>query len=218
VHEVEINPAGAGGHRLAVDLTRTVAATWRCSVAGTRGDLKAHWRTREAYYAAVSNLMAADPVAAPTWRATVAAVRPAGSRTTFYEVAGRNARHRLMAAYHAASTADSLQIALLYRRTSATESLLDEAKVWAFWPARRAWLEVLAHLTTGATTASAAYLKVIAEWALHNPALAGAMDFAPPACAVEDLAMIHRGDLPALRAYTLLRTTILESTTDCVPG
>lgn len=194
-------------HQLVADLNRTIAALWWIRAVGTRTGQRAHWRTREAYYAAVTEIVATDPAATPTWRATVAAVRPRGSRSTFYEVAGQRAKQPLLAEYRLAGTADALQIALLYRRSSAAESLLDEAKVWAFWPFR----QVCLHRLATSPAPAEAYLEAVTEWARHNPSLAEALDFAPPACAVEDLVTIHNGFLPALRAHAILQRTLAQA-------
>lgn len=197
------------------DPNRTVAAIWRLQLAGTGSEERPHWRTKVAYYTATCEVIAAASVLPPTWQRIVAAVRPRGSRSTFYEVTGRNAKHPLMGAYLRAATTDALQIALTYRRRTAVDQLIDEAKVWAFWPYRQSWLEH-AHPIRGhrAVTAAAGHVAALVEWARRNPRLAAVLDHAPPACAVEDIVAINRGRLPAMRAHTLLRHAIRDAIAD----
>jgi hypothetical protein len=64
-------------------LDNTVTARWRRRLVGVRPDERRHWRTRTAYYAAVSRLLT-DGVPDPAWSDVIDAVRPKGSRSTFY--------------------------------------------------------------------------------------------------------------------------------------
>ena len=113
----------------------TVSARWRRRLAGVRPDERRHWRTRTAYYAAVDRLLA-DGVPRPAWFDVIEAVRPKGSRSTFYEVTGAHAKYSLIQDLLAQDGVDSMQLALYYRRTCAVDQLIDEAKVWTYWPYR----------------------------------------------------------------------------------
>lgn len=179
-------------------LAETVAAAWRRRFERSSSGLSKHWRTRTTYYAATDRLAAARPGVTPTWRAIVEEVRPRGSASTFYEVTGRNAKHALHGAYLADATTVSLGIALHYRRSVAVEQLLDEAKVWTYWPYREVWLGA------GSQPTADSILATVGAWADDHPGLAATLDFAPPACAVEDLVVVDGGKLPATRAYDRL--------------
>ena len=173
----------------------TVASRWQRRLLTTR-----HWRTKAAYYRAVTDLLEARPDRPLTWRSVVAAVRPAGSRTTFYDVTGPKARHPLVREFVAAEHINALQIALRYKRSSAVEQLIDETKVWSYWPYRETWL-----CGDHADRAGREPLVVVvSEWARSNPQLASALDFAPPASAVEDLLHVNEGRLSPVVAYTML--------------
>jgi len=197
------------------DLDNTVAARWRARLIGVRpDDEKSHWRTKTAYYAAVGQLCVADPGRPMTWQTIVAAVRPRGSRSTFYDVAGPHAKHPLTGDLLAADTPDANQLALCYQRPNAVEQLIDEAKVWSYWPYREGWLDQYrrAPELTGAT-AAATLVAVVAEWARRNPRLAASLDHAPPMCAVEDLVLVSRGQLSARRAYLSLQEALPRAAT-----
>lgn len=200
-------------HTAPFDPDQTVAATWRRRLMGTRPDPKPHWRTKVAYYAAVCEAIAASPGQLPSWREIVEAVRPCGSRSTFYEVTGGGAKHPLLRAYRQAATPDALQIAYAYKRRRAVEQLIDEAKVWAFWPFREEWVRK-ARPIHDLDSAANAYLAAVADWARRSPFLAAAIDFAPPACAVEDIAALTCGRLPAIRAHVMLRDVIQRAAAD----
>jgi hypothetical protein len=180
-------------------LAETVAAAWRRRFERSGYGLRKHWRTRTTYYAATDRLAAARPGVTPSWRAIVDEVRPHGSASTFYEVTGRHAKYALHGAYVADASTVSLGIALHYRRSVAVEQLLDEAKVWTYWPYREIWL---GHPTPDSI------LATVGAWADDHPGLAAMLDFAPPACAVEDLVVVDGGKLPATRAYDRLRDAV----------
>jgi hypothetical protein len=183
-------------------LAETVAAAWRRRFERNSSGLRKHWLTRTTYYAAGDRLAAARPGVTPTWRAIVDEVRPRGSASTFYEVTGRNAKYALHGAYVADASTVSLGIALHYRRSVAVEQLLDEAKVWTYWPYREVWLDGGPHPTADSI------LSTVGAWADDHPGLAATLDFAPPACAVEDLVVVDGGKLPATRAYGRLRSSM----------
>jgi hypothetical protein len=173
----------------------TVAARWRRRLLTTR-----HWRTKAAYYRAVTDLLESRPDRPLTWRSVVAAVRPAGSRTTFYDVTGPKARHPLVREFIAAEHINALQIALRYKRSNAVEQLIDETKVWSYWPYRETWLCGDQADRAGRD----ALVEVVSEWARSHPQLASALDYAPPASAVEDLLHVNEGRLSPIVAYTML--------------
>lgn len=190
------------------DLHETITAHWRAGLMGSRAKRRSHWTTKVAYYRAACEALAAAQDRPFTWHEVVGAVRPRGSTSTFYDVAGRHARHRLVDAYHDAGDANSLQIALDYHRTRAIDHLVDEAKVWSYWEYREAYLRTYRdaeHLPIEG------YQETVAAWASVNRPLAAALDFAPPMCAVEDLVALHRGDLAALRAQRWLTDVVREA-------
>jgi hypothetical protein len=195
---------------LPFDPDQTVVATWRLRLTGTKPDEKTHWRTKVAYYQATKELLAIDPE--PGWRDIVNAVRPKGSSSTFYEVTGRRAKHALIGAFRDARTTDALALALCYQRSSPVAQLIDETKVWSFWPYRLGWIEQC-RSTPGicVATATDALRAVVGEWSRREPDVAAALDHAPPACVVEDVVAMNRGRLPALRVHAGLRQTVADA-------
>jgi hypothetical protein len=193
------------GQSLSFDLTDTITENWHRRLAGADGT-RVHWRTKTQYYRATADLLRTRPGRAPSWRDIVAAVLPRGSRSTFYEVTGPASKHALLDNFLSTDRADALQIALTFRRHSAVDQLIDETKVWSYWPARARWLRSCqgrADMTF--VRATDALLVALGEWARQEPALAAALDNAPPICAVEDLVRLHGGRLPAIRAIATLR-------------
>jgi hypothetical protein len=171
-----------------------------------------HWRTKIAYYEAVDRLLAGNPADPLTWRTIVAAVRPRGCRSTFYEVTGPGAKYPLSALLGASESVETAQLALRYTRSSPVEQLIDETKVYRYWLYRSEWLrqyERQPDLTTNALAAS--LVSVVGEWARHHRALAAALDHAPPVCAVEDLIVIGRGQICAVRAHTVLTEAVEQA-------
>lgn len=190
------------------DLHDTIAARWRATLAGSGSSPRPHWITKVAHYRAVVDALTRAGGGPITWRDVVTAVGPRGSASTFYDVAGRHAKYRLVDAYRNASDANSLQIALDYHRTAAIDHLIDETKAWSFWEYREAFLRThrgADRLPTGG------YLHALAAWAGVNPLLAAALDHAPPMCAVEDLVALHRGGLAAIRARRWLTDVVREA-------
>jgi hypothetical protein len=190
------------------DLRTTIAERWRAEVMGSRAEPRSHWKTRVAYYRAVCEALATAQGRPFTWRGVVAAVRPSGSSSTFYEVAGRHAKHALIDVYHRATDADALQIAFNYRRDTAIERLIDEAKVWSFWEYRETYLR---RQYLVAQPPADALVEAVADWATKDRTLAAALHFAPPVCAVEDLVALHHGGLAALRAQRWLSDVVREA-------
>jgi hypothetical protein len=171
-----------------------------------------HWRTKIAYYEAVDRLLGDGPADPLTWRTVVAAVRPRGCRSTFYEVTGPSAKYPLSAALRASESVETVQLALRYTRSSPVEQLIDETKVYRYWLYRSEWLrqyERQPDLTTDALAAS--LISVAGVWARHHRALAAALDHAPPVCAVEDLTIIGQGRISAVRAHTVLTNAIEQA-------
>jgi hypothetical protein len=184
-------------------LDNSVTSRWLRSLAGNRAD--GHWRTKTSYYRAVTGLIAGGEES-PPWHRIVHAVQPKGSRSTFYEVAGSRGRHPLLNALVEDGSTEAIQIALCYERSGAVQRLIDEAKVWDFWPHRE---RVLAHLRdepgADAPAMARSLVSAVVHWARRRPSLAAALDHAPPLCAVEDLLLVHPGKLSAVRAAATLR-------------
>lgn len=196
----------------------TVAARWLRDLVGRgRPGPRSHWRTKTAYYRAVAGLLADGPGRSLRWSTIVDAV-PGGSRSTFYDVTGRNASHSLMGRYATATGLDAIQIVLCYQRSSAVEQLVDETKVWSYWPFRTRWLaNCRADPGHGELAIAASLESAVAAWAQVHPGLAAAVDHAPPACAVEDLALVRQGNLPAIRAWSAL-THVVAGAVAAVAG
>jgi hypothetical protein len=190
------------------DLHDTIAARWRATLAGSGSSSRPHWATRVTHYRAVVDALANAQGGPITWRDVVAAIGPRGSASTFYDVAGRHAKNRLIDAYGNANDANSLQIALEYHRTAAIDNLIDETKTWSFWEYREAYLRTYRDADPLPVER---YLTTLATWASTHPLLAAALDCAPPMCAVEDLVALHRGGLAALRARRLLTDVVREA-------
>jgi hypothetical protein len=190
------------------DLDDTISARWRRRLAGPDGT-RVHWRTKTHYYEAAAKLLRDRPAHPLGWREVVEAVDPKGSRSTFYEVTGPGSKHALMDEFQTAGQTDSLQIVLSFRRENAVEQLIDETKVWSYWPFREGWVTTCQgapDMTVGRATD--AMVAVLGHWAQSEPELAAALDHGPPACAVEDLIRLHHRQLPAIRASAALRDAL----------
>jgi hypothetical protein len=193
-------------------LDDTVTVRWRRDLAGTRYTEKSHWLTKMSYYAAVDRILATDGPEPVTWRAIVDSVHPRGNSSTFYGVTGPRARHPLLRAFASSECVESLYIALHYQRVNPVDQLIDEAKVWAYWPYRETWLVECRrrNLVTREVAVAAATAGLVA-WARDRPALAAALEFAPPMCAVEDLMLVCQGHLSARAAVAKLTEVVRES-------
>lgn len=189
------------------DLHRTVISQWRDTLVGAHIRGKAHWRTKVSYYRAVSDLLGARTGLRPSWREVVARVEPRGSRTTFYDVTGPHARYPLFGALADSDDPQVMQLAWCYRRVDAVDHLIDEAKVWSYWMYRDVMLERL----RSTTEPDALLSRALTDWARDHPALAAALDCAPPACAVEDMVRLRPGAVAAIRAYESLTAMIHSS-------
>ena len=60
-------------------------------------------------------------------------------------------------------------------------------------------------------TSIALLLSAVTEWAERNTAVASALGFAPPLCAVEDLLVLRPGQYSAVHAAATLTRTIKEA-------
>ena len=155
------------------DLTNTVVSRWHRRLSANPAAKRSHWRTKTVYFRAVAALVATAPAAQLTWKSIVEAAAPNGSRSTFYEVAGAHARHPLIEAFINDGRMDSIQLALHYRRCDAVAQLLDEAKVWSYWPFRERMLAAVA--AAGPLPAEALAAEVanaLTKWSRANPQLA----------------------------------------------
>jgi hypothetical protein len=190
------------------DLFHTVVGEWHRRLSTTRSPKRNHWHTKIIYFRSVARLLATHPGIRLTWRRIVDAAGPQGSRSTFYEVAGAHARHPLIEDLIRDGRLDSIQLALCYRRADAVTQLVDETKVWSFWPHRERLLARFAAAPMPAEAMEAALTEALTEWAKRNPALAAALDHAPPACAVEDLIIIKGGRVAAFHATNELSDLI----------
>jgi hypothetical protein len=194
------------------DLYDTVIGEWHRRLSSNRSVNRSHWHTKSRYFRAVAELLTTDPGLRPTWRRIVNAAGPHGSRSTFYEVAGSHARHALFDDLVRDGRPESIQLALCYHRADAVTRLIDEAKVWSFWPYRE---RLLAGFMVGWTPPEAmevALTNALTAWARQHRHLAAAVDCAPPACAVEDLMIIRAGRLAAVRATKVLAEFIRDAT------
>jgi hypothetical protein len=189
------------------DLEDTVVGGWLRRLAGKTSPRRNHWQTKLIYYRAATSLLEAEPQPALTWRSVVAAAGPRGCRSTFYEVAGGHARHRMVDDLIGDGRSDSIQIALRYLRADPVEQLIDEAKVWSFWPYRQ---QLTRDLSVGMSPDEAAHrlTAAVADWARRHERLARAVGHTPPACAVEDLTVLHRGRLSGTQAANRLTDTV----------
>jgi hypothetical protein len=187
------------------DLRYTVIGNWHRRLADNKSPRRNHWQTKVVYYQAAAELLAGRPGHPLTWKSVVGAARPRGCRSTFYEVAGAHARHRMVDDLIVDGRPDAMQIALRYLRTDPVEQLIDETKVWSFWPYRQ---QLIARQASG----EAALIDALTAWAKLNPALAAATGHTPPACAVEDLTVIHEGQLAAMRVAGRLADVLRHAT------
>ena len=192
-----------------LSLDDTVVAGWVRRLAGNSSPRRNHWQTKLIYFQAAAAVLESAPRPSLTWRSIVAAAQPRGRRSTFYEVAGAHARHRMVDDLISDGSSDSLQIALRYLRTDPVEQLIDEAKVWSFWPDR---LRLAQRLTAEMPPAQveAELTAAVAAWARRNPAMAAAVGHIPPAAAVEDLTVLLRGRLSGTRSADRLTEVIRQ--------
>jgi len=196
------------------DLHGTVIAEWHARLADNKNPRRNHWQTKTIYFRSAAELLAAHPGQPLTWKSVVAAARPRGNRSTFYEVAGAHARHRMLDDLIGDGRPDSVQLALRYLRSDPVEQLIDETKVWSYWPYRQHLLNRI--ITTAMTPVQLeeAMTQAVIAWARRNEALAQATGHTPPACAVEDLIVLCQGRLAAIRAAGRLSEVIRQVTTE----
>jgi hypothetical protein len=194
------------------DLRTTVLGRWYVRLADNPSEKRNHFRTKLVYYRAAAELLEADLTRPLTWKRVVAAARPKGARSTFYEVAGTHARHRMFDALINDGDSDSIQLALGYLRNDPVDQLVDETKVWSYWPYRQRLLAILAGTVMSQAELEDAAGRSLAAWAKQHRNLAAALDHAPPACAVEDLMVITQGRLAAVRAVSRLSDQLRKCT------
>jgi len=198
---------------IAEDLRHTVIAEWHARLADNQSPRRNHWQTKTIYFQATEQLLNAPLPQPLNWKRIVAAARPHGCRSTFYEVAGSRARHGMVSALIADGRVDSIQIALRYQRQDPVEQLIDETKVWSYWPYRQ---NLLNRLHTEEMTADAMedlLTGTVLTWARSNGSLAAANNRCPPACAVEDLTVLRNGQLAATRAASRLTDSLRRAAT-----
>ncbi|GAA2588784.1 hypothetical protein GCM10010435_79060 [Winogradskya consettensis] len=193
------------------ELRHTVTAGWLLRLSGNKSPRRNHWQTKIIYFRAAAELLVTRPGAPLTWKSIVAAARPHGCRSTFYEVAGSHARHRMVDDLIADGRPDSVQLALRYLRTDPVEQLLDETKVWSYWPHRQQLLAYYAAHDLPPAAMATALTDTVATWGRQNEALAAAVSHTPPAGAVEDLTILHQGRLAAVRAAAQLSDVLRHS-------
>jgi hypothetical protein len=194
------------------DLRETVIGKWYVRLADNKSARRNHWQTKIVYFRSAAELLTARPGSPLTWKSVVGAARPRGCRSTFYEVAGAHARHRMIDDLIADGRTDSIQIVLRYLRTEPVEQLIDETKVWSYWPYRQ---HLLSRILTADMTPEQmedAMTRSLTVWAQRNDALAAALNHSPPACAVEDLTVLCRGRLAATRAASRLSDVLRQAT------
>jgi hypothetical protein len=185
-------------------LWTTVIGQWHDRLAENTSARRNHWQTKITYYCAADELLTTHPERPLTWKGVVAAARPRGCRSTFYEVAGGHARHRMIDDLIRDGRSDSVQLALRYLRDDPVDQLVDETKVWSFWPYRQRLLARLTGAPAAPVVIEEALTQSVVTWARQHRSLAAALDHTPPACAVEDLMVIENGRLAAMRAASRL--------------
>ncbi len=216
----ETDPEGAEGalsSTMAGDLRDTVIDRWYTRLAGNTSARRNHWQTKIVYYRAAADLLTAQPGQPLTWKSVVAAARPHGCRSTFYEVAGAHARHRMTDDLIKDGQPDSVQLALRFQRTEPVDRLVDETKVWSYWPYRAQLLTTLRTPGLSLADRKEAQEASLTAWAQRYPALAAALGHCPPACAVEDLTVLAQGQIAAFRAASLL-SEVLRTTAGATAG
>jgi hypothetical protein len=185
------------------DLHDTTVAQWHRRLSTNPSVKRNHWRTKTHYFGTVASLLVTTPAEQLTWTTIVEAAAPYGSRSTFYEVAGSNARHPLIKELIGGGTT-AHDLAAYYQRTNAVAQLIDEAKVWSYWPHRERMLAAGAAASMTPRSLEAGMTESLRTWARANPQLAAALSHAPPVCAVEDLLVIRDGQLNAGQAVDQL--------------
>jgi hypothetical protein len=185
----------------------TVIADWYLGLAGNRSSRRNHWTTKVMYYRAVTELLDAHPAHPITWKGIVGAARPRGCRSTFYEVAGSQARRGMVDHLIADGSISSFTIALHYRTNDPIVRLIDEAKVWSFWPYRQRFRKAAG---ADPERIPEPLRALLTDWARAHPGLAAATCGRPPACAVEDLTELSGGRLTPIRAEAMLAEALRQ--------
>lgn len=213
-HQRAVRPAA---DRPTVDLDATVTARWLNGLAGARPRLRRHWETRVSYYSAVARLLDRG-TDQPRWSDVIQEVRPTGSRTTFYKVTGAHAKHSLVGYLIAHASVESMQLALSYRREGAVAQLVDEAKVWAYWPYREQLsIRYQSQPDLTVQTSIDLLMSTVDSWA-RGTRIAAALSCAPPVCAVEDLLLLTPGRPSAVHVIAALTNLIRHAIDGPSPG
>ncbi|GAB3855958.1 hypothetical protein ACFPIJ_59175 [Dactylosporangium cerinum] len=196
------------------ELGNTVVGRWFHGLADNPSIKRNHWHTKSVYFRSVARLVEHRPGEPLSWRSIVDAAEPRGCRSTFYEVTGAHARHRMIGALIKDGRNHSIQLALRYQRRDAVSQLLDEAKVWSFWQHRERVLRRFAETApVSAQAAEDAIVRELLTWVARNPKLAATLDHTPPACVVEDLMVVHEGNVVASRVASHLTDLIRDAVT-----
>jgi hypothetical protein len=192
------------------ELKTTVSSRWRQAlVHGNKND-KRHWGTKESYYHALVATATESGYRGRLRSRIIETVEPRGSIATFYTVIGPKARHALIKAYFDAES-DRPDLAEVCSHDDATDQLIDEVKVWSYWPSREGWLLQLDELTDPTRELAAESLvRVLVDWSVNNSVVATLLDYAPPICAVEDLLAVQK-DRSAVDAFRLLRQVVCHA-------
>ncbi|OHV31033.1 MULTISPECIES: hypothetical protein [Pseudofrankia] len=181
--------------RLTAELEDTAVARWyraarfrpdtaRRETGGTLQRL--NWHTRTRYYETlVQFLDASDGSINGLARDALAAAAGQRRPSTLYYLVSPKSPGSLAGTLRTASSSR------LYERRHGErvlDLLVTETKVWSYWPHREGWLEALDDLAVvDRWLAAASLVRVVADWAVGSPPLAGAAGFTPPLAAVEDL-------------------------------
>ncbi|RKS77156.1 hypothetical protein BZB76_2531 [Actinomadura pelletieri DSM 43383] len=91
----------------------------------------------------------------------------------------------------------------------APELVITEMKVWSHWPYRRGWLEALeTSAPLSRRFAAETLVRVLVEWAMHNPRAAQVLECLPPPSVVEDLCVISGRQVSPRQAVEVLRHAV----------
>ncbi|GAB1824041.1 hypothetical protein [Herbidospora sp. RD11066] len=178
---------------------RSVAARWRERLLQGSRHGQRHWATRTVYYAACREVAEAEGRVGKK----VLDVS-GGSTSTLYTVVGPRARHSLAAAY-------DTELPECFGRVDALTELARETVVWAFWPYRDSWLQMLETGPAGRMAAAEGLVLAVADFAADHPGLLRATEFEPPVCAVEDLMAVFGPGADARDVCCLLRNVIIDA-------
>ncbi|MDL4815006.1 hypothetical protein [Actinomadura opuntiae] len=201
------------------DLETTTAGAWFEGFARRSGEARNHWDTKVAYYEATRRALTDHPGRPLSHNEIFEALACAPVKSTYYQVAGNNAKNPLIGWYAKAGERGAA-IARAFAPPKGpwpvpVHELVNEAKAWTYWRGRPGWLESLRRLgrtgDVGGTVMTRTLLGVVAEWAVSEPALASALDDGPPVCAVEDLLVIRNWEPTVEQARGVLRQVVRDA-------